>query len=254
MERPSAHLRPRPTISQSPRQDAVPQPAPSTRLAGVSVSGARGEKAKVTLEDGLELVLNTEAFLAEGLRTGDPVDAQLRARLVEAGLRWQIREAALRLLSHRARSRGELATRLRRKDFPSRLIRPVLDELENRGWLDDAEFARSFIRDRLRLRPRGRRALLAELRKKGVEAGVAEAALDEIFADPEHSEREIAFSLAEAWLRRQPPALAEALLAGGREPTAQKAQRRFQGHLARRGIPGGLIREALDHLRNDPNA
>jgi len=178
------------------------------------------------------------------------VDAQLRARLVEASLRWKLREAALRLLAHRARSRGELATRLRRKDFPSRLIRRVLDDLEARGWLDDAEFARSWIRDRLRLRPRGRRALLSELRKKGVDAAVIEAALDEIFADPEHSEREIAFTLAEGWLRRQTGGLSEALLAGGRDPNAEKARRRFQGYLARRGIPGGLIRQALDHLRD----
>jgi regulatory protein len=213
------------------------------------VSGARGEKARLTLEDGLELTFATETLLAEGLRPGDPVDAQLRARLVEAGLRWRIREAALRLLAHRARSRKELAIRLRRKDFPSRLIPPVLDELKERGWLDDEEFARSWIRDRLRLRPRGRRALLAELRKKGVESAVAQAALDEIFDDPDHSERDIALSLAEAWLRRQPTALADALLAGGRGPDAEKAHRRFQGHLARRGIPGGLIRDTLDHLR-----
>jgi regulatory protein len=218
-------------------------------VAAVSVSGTQGEKARLQLEDGLELALATETLLAEALRPGDTVDAPLRARLVEAGLRWRIREAALRLLAHRARSRGELAARLRRKDFPPRLIRTVLDDFQERGWLDDEAFARSWIRDRLRLRPRGRRALLAELRRKGVEAAVIEAALDEIFQDPEHSEREIAFSLAEAWLRRQPTALAEALLTGGRDPTAEKARRRFQGHLARRGIPGGLIREALEHLR-----
>lgn len=205
----------------------------------------------MTLEDGLEIVLDTETVVASPLRPGDPVDAQLRARLVEAGVRWQVREAALRLLAHRARSRRELSTRLRRKEFPARLIEPVLDDLESRGWLDDAEFARSWIRDRLRLRPRGRRALLAELREKGVAAPVAEAALDEAFDDPEVSEREIAFSLADGWLRRQPSSLARALLEGGRDPTAEKARRRFQGHLARRGIPGGLIRQTLDRLREE---
>lgn len=237
------------SIARDPQQNPVPAPSPPTRVASVCVSGARGERARLTLEDGLELAFDTGTLLAEGLRPGEVVDAQLRARLVEASLRWQIREAALRLLAHRARSRGELATRLRRKDFPSRLIQPVLDDFEDRGWLDDAEFARSWIRDRLRLRPRGRRALTAELRKKGVDAAVIEGALDEIFADPEHSERDIAFTLAQGWLRRQPTALAEALLAGGRDPNAEKARRRFQGHLARRGLPGGLIRQALDHLR-----
>ena len=253
--------RPRPGFRTSdPQEEPIPHPHPTdgvppppepTRIRSVSVAGPRGEKARVSFEDGVELQLDSETLLREGLRPGDPVDAQLRARLVEASLRWRIREAALRLLAHRARSRRELERRLRRKDFPSGLVRPVLDELEARGWLDDAEFARSWIRDRLRLRPRGRRALLAELLKKGVDAAVAEAALDEVFGQAEVSEQEVAFSLAESWVRRQPPDLVRALIHGGPDPLAEKARRRFHGHLGRRGIPGGLIRQALDRLRSE---
>ncbi|MEJ2539602.1 MAG: regulatory protein RecX [Gemmatimonadota bacterium] len=220
-------------------------------MTGISVTGAQGQRARLTLEDGTEVELDTETVLAENLRRGDPVDAQLRARLVEAGTRWRIREAALNLLSHRARSRRELEDRLRRKDFPPALVQPILDDFEDRGWIDDAAFARSWIRDRLRLRPRGRRALLSELRRKGVSATVANAALEEAFGDPGVSEREIAWTLAKAWLRRQPGGLAEALLRGGYDPDAEKARRRFQGHLARRGLPGGVIRETLERLRRE---
>jgi len=229
----------------------VPAPPDPTRVATLTVSGSQGQKTRLVLEDGLELELDTETVLAEGLHRGDPVDVQLRARLVEASTRWRIRESALRLLAHRARSRRELATRLRRKDFPGRLIAVVLAELEERGWLDDAAFARSWIQDRLRLRPRGRRALLAELRQKGVEAHVADAALDEVFQDPDVSEQDIARELAEGWIRKQPAALGEALLRGGFEPDAEKARRRFQGYMARRGISGGLARSVLDRLREE---
>ena len=180
------------------------------------------------------------------------MDAQLRSRLVEAGTRWAIRQAALRLLSHRARTRRELERRLRRKDFPGRLVRPVLDDFEERGWIDDAAFARSWIQDRLRLRPRGRRALLSELRTKGVDAAVAEAALDEAFRDPDVSDRDIALELAEGWLRKQPAALGAALLRGGFEEDAEAARRRFMGYLARRGISGGTARATLDRLRESP--
>lgn len=224
----------------------------STRVKSIRVAGRDGARVTVLLEDGEELTLGTERFFATGLATGDPVDAQLRARLQESATRWTIREAALRLLSHRARSRRELEERLRKKDFPSRLVRETADELVERGYLDDAAFARAFISDRLRLRPRGRRALLAELRRKGVAAKVAEPALDEVFEQEEVSELEIAVELARGWIRRQPAALGQALLSRDRTPDAQKAQRRYQGFMGRRGIGTGAAFQALDRLRQEP--
>ncbi|MDT8342521.1 MAG: regulatory protein RecX [Longimicrobiales bacterium] len=203
----------------------------------------------MALEDGTELTLATEDFLATGLRTGDPVDAQLRAGLMEGALLWQAREAALRLLSHRARARRELETRLRKKGFPAALVSRVAGELEARGYLDDAAFARAWVADRLRLRPRGRRALQRELQGKGVDAAVAEAALERVFRERGASEAAIAREVGEGWLRRQPPALAAALLAPDRTPEGERALRRFLGFMARRGIAGGAALETLEALR-----
>lgn len=230
----------------SPTDDAPPS---STRVKAVHIGGTEGGKTTVALADGEEIVLGTDTFLAMGLSTGDPVDSQLRATLVEAGLRWSIREAALRLLAYRARARLELERRLRRKDFPGRLVREVADELEERGYLDDRAFARAWIGDRLRLRPRGRLALKAELRKKGVDGPVIEAALDEAFASADVSERGIAVELARTWVRRQPRALVDALLSRERTEPGEKARRRYQGFMARRGIRAGLALDALEALR-----
>lgn len=203
----------------------------------------------MVLEDGEEIVLGTDTFLATGLSSGDPVDARLRATLVEAGVRWAIRDAALRLLAHRARARRELERRLVRKDFPGRLVREVADELEERGYLDDRAFARAWIVDRLRLRPRGRLALKAELRRKGVDGSVIDQALDQAFASQEVSERKIALELARTWVRRQSGPLVEALLSREWSDASEKARRRYQGFMARRGIRAGLSLEALDRLR-----
>lgn len=226
-----------------------PPPSPATRVTSLRVSGPRGEKAVVVLDDGTEIRLDAGTLLREGLREGDPVDPHLRASLVEAGLRWDAREAALRLLSHRARSRREIEDRLRKKDVPPKLIREVADELEERGWIDDDAFARAWVADRLRLRPKGRRALSAELRKKGVDGALVEAALDHAFREEGASELEIARELARRWLRRQPPALSAGLLTAGRTPEGEKARRRFQGFMARRGIAGGMAFQVLEELR-----
>lgn len=221
----------------------------ATAVRAIQVGGRDGARTTVTLEDGESFTLGTETFFATGLATGDPVDAQLRATLAEGATRWSLREAALRLLSHRARSRRELEDRLRKKDFPPALIRETADELEERGYLDDAAFARAFVADRLRLRPRGRRALMAELRRKGVSTAVADAALDRVFQEEEVSEGEIALELARGWVRRQPEALTRALLGRDRTPEGEKARRRYQGFMARRGIGAGPALDALDRMR-----
>lgn len=224
-------------------------PHTPTRLAAIRIGGTDGSRTTVELADGATFTLATDAFLALNLSRGDPVDGPARQALADAGLRSEAREAALRLLSHRPRSRAELERRLRRKDLPGALVGRVADEMEALGYLDDDAFARAWVRDRLRLKPRGRAALRAELRKKGVAARVVDAALDQVFAEEEVSEGDIAGELAEKWIRRQPARIADGLLAGGRSDDARKARRRYQGFMARRGLSGAAAWQALERVR-----
>nr|WP_245797757.1 regulatory protein RecX [Corynebacterium frankenforstense] len=151
-----------------------------------------------------------------------------------------VRERALGLLDQRARSRAELRGRLKDKDFDSDVIDAVLDDLAGAGLIDDAAFAREWVRQRASRRGKSRRMLDHELERKGVGAGERAAALDQI--DPE-DERERALTLARKKARsvREVPA-------DRRE--RDKALRRIVGVLARRGFPEGmslaLARQALD--------
>ncbi len=220
----------------------APPPAPRVR----AIARLSGERARVELDDDTTLEVPLETLLQEGLATGDPVDEALRARLADAGLRWKAREAALRLLTVRARSRRELGRRLRRKDFPASVVDPCLDELEAQGLLDDDAFARAVVRDRVRLSPRGPGRLLQELRKHGVDDDVADAALAEVFAEEEVSVHELAREAALGWLRRQSASVAAALALDERTDERERARRRLHGYLARRGFNGSAAMEGLD--------
>ena len=221
-------------------------PDPSPVVVRLTLGGRDVERARVVLSDETEYTVALDAVLELGLRTDDPVDDQLRARLVDLDLRFRARDHALSLLARRARSRRELSDRLRRKEIPARIVARVLDRLEAGGLLDDAAFARAFIRDRLRFRPRGRRALATELRRKGVSASVIDAALDEAFAELETTDRAVADEVAEGWLRRQPAKIRAALQRGPFDEDGAKAWRRGLGHMARKGFGAGLARGALE--------
>lgn len=205
-----------------------------------------GIRAHATLSDESEFVVHIDAITELALRVDDPVSDSLRARLEDFAVRYSAREAALRLLAVRPRSRRELSDRLRQKKIPTPVIGDVLDRLIELGLLNDADFARALVRDRLRLRPKGRRALSAELAKKGVAREVGDEVMDEVFAEMETSEPEVADQVAAGWLRRQPTRTRTALMEGPRSPEGAKAWRRGLGHLARKGFGGGIARSALE--------
>lgn len=189
-----------------------------------------------------------DLLLRSGLARGDRVTPARIEALREEDAEYRAREAALSLLSHRARARLELRRRLERKDFSTPVIDRVMAWLDERDYVDDEAFAEAFVRDRLRLRPRGRIGLIQELRRKGVADGVAEAVIARVMAAESVDERDLAREAAEAWARKNRPTLRKA--AGSRDGHS-RARRRLYGHLARRGFAGDAVRDAIAAVLHD---
>ena len=55
----------------------------------------------------------------------------------------------------------------------------MISRLQQRGYIDDEAFARFWVENRNRFRPKGAQALRFELRQKGVERETIDTALDE---------------------------------------------------------------------------
>lgn len=133
----------------------------------------------------------------------------------------QAHALCLRLLTGRSRTRAELTGQLTKRGYPDEVIDTVLDRLAVVGLVDDAEFADQWIRSRART-GKGNRALIAELKTKGVDDEVIASVLDEGDIDDERIRAE---RLIEQKLRRE--------LLDGNDDT--KIMRRLVGMLARRG-------------------
>ena len=140
----------------------------------------------------------------------------------------------MRLLTARARTRAELAGQLTKRGYPDDVSTEVLDRLAAVGLVDDVGFAEQWVRSRHAHAGKGKRALAAELRTKGVDSDVITAALADIDAG---AERERAEQLVRDKLRR------ERL---GEDDT--KVMRRLVGMLARRGYHQSV---ALDVVKTE---
>jgi regulatory protein len=140
----------------------------------------------------------------------------------EASREEQARNLCLRLLTARARTRSELEVQLTKRGYPDDVTERVLNRLAQVGLIDDVDFAEQWVRSRRVNAGKGKRALAAELRTKGVDNDVITAVLADIDAG---AERERAEQLVRDKLRREKLG----------DDDDVKVTRRLVGMLARRG-------------------
>ncbi len=100
---------------------------------------------------------------------------------------------ALRKLNAHARTRYEISKVLTEKGIDQGLSGSILDRLTELGYLNDSEFAREWVRSRVRSRGLALSVLRRELNAKGVGAEIVEEALLTINpADSDLRARELA--------------------------------------------------------------
>lgn len=205
------------------------------KITAVRTQRRERERLNVHVDGEFRLALASEVVLRHGLRAGVEITEERLRELEAEDLAWKAKQSSLSLLSYRPRTARELQRRLVRKDFPEDLAASTVEDLRARGLVDDAAFAESFVRDRVRLKPRGRRRIVQELRAKGVDPATAEAAISEVMEGEDTSETELARAAAARWSPRP-----------GEDPRG--ARRRLYGFLARRGFGGEAIRAVLEDL------
>lgn len=190
----------------------------------------RSGRVAVYLDGRRALVLT--ALEAARLRPGQILSDEEIERLCQRDRLEQVHEAALRFLGYRPRSEREVADHLRRKGFEPDLVAAEIERLRRAGLVDDRAFARFWVENRMAFRPRSRRALQVELRRKGIPPAIIQEVLQEASGD----ERALALRLARERARRLQ----------GVDP--QTFRRRLASYLSRRGFDPELVGEVLRAL------
>ena len=138
------------------------------------------------LEDGTILRVTENEVACFGLYSGMELTEELREQLEEAVLRGEVKEKALRLLSGRPMSRKELVDKLtarprdkEKEPIPEELAEEAANRLEELGYLNDAEYARTVARH-YAAKGYGERKLRDELWKRGVPRAYWDQALEEV--------------------------------------------------------------------------
>ncbi|RDD88117.1 recombination regulator RecX [Streptomyces parvulus] len=152
----------------------------------------------------------------------------------------QARAICLRLLTGTPRTRSQLADALRKREIPDEAAEEVLSRFEEVGLINDSAFAQAWVESRHHGRGLARRALARELRTKGVDNTLIDAAVSRLDSE---QEEETARELVARKLRAT------------RGLDRDKRLRRLAGMLARKGYPEGMalrvVRRALEEEGED---
>ncbi len=140
-------------------------------------------------------------------------------------------DVAVRYLANRPRSVAEIRRQLRSRRYSDGAIDRAVDQLRAHRYVDDEAFARYWVEQRERFRPKGDRALVSELLGKGVPRETIDLVLGE--RDPEAEVKQ-----ARAAIRR-PIARWQTLEEGERK-------RKIHQYLVARGFSYDTIESVLD--------
>lgn len=139
-------------------------------------------------------------------------------------------DKAVELLARRTHFRAQIADKLGSRGYPRDEVEAAVGRLEDLGYLDDRSAARDFVQGKLARGPLGRRRLMADLSRRGVDSEVIREVLDDLLPDDENP---AAREAAESWLAKKGP-----------DPRPDALAR----HLARRGFSRGAVWSTLEAL------
>ncbi|MFT7587193.1 MAG: regulatory protein [Cellvibrionaceae bacterium] len=195
-----------------------------------NITGQIRKKDRVNLFLDGEYAFSLSLFNAAWLRIGQELTVEKIVALKLEDEYERGKEIALRLIMNRPRSKKEVNDRMREKEIGEVTRDRVIIRFEELDLLDDEAFARYWIDQRARFKPRGKPLLRQELRQKGVDQQIVNDLLEHT------NDSAAAMQAAEKKART--------LL---RYPEDQ-FKKKLTGFLQRRGFSYSEIREVVDQL------
>jgi regulatory protein len=151
-----------------------------SRITELKPQKNRTDRYNLYLDDVYKFPVSANTVLAAGLHVGMEIDEAELQQIRQSAEIGNAHDKALNYLDLRRRSIKELHDYLRRKEYEPEVINQVVDRLMRANLLNDEEFARAWVRDRLLLKPKSKRALSVELAQKGISRSVIDAVLIEM--------------------------------------------------------------------------
>lgn len=144
------------------------------------------------------------------------------------------KQKSIRMLAAKDQSEFEIRSKLLKQGFDSEIAEIAIMQLKSMGYINDMLYTRKYISDRLKLKPKSKKALFYELKNKGIDDNIIEEALNETEVD----EEQLAFRLAKKKY-------------GKYNVNESEIQRRIVSFLSHRGFSYETAAEIIEQLKEE---
>jgi regulatory protein len=151
-------------------------------ITKIKILRGRRHRYSVHLDGVPALELSDWTIGKLGLRTGDDLDEHTIENIKSTEAETQAKNNAVNYLSYRQRSSKEIVDHLMKKGFARACAENVTRQLQSARMINDLEFARAFVRDRLKRKPTGQALLRMQLLAKGIPSSMADAVLADLIS------------------------------------------------------------------------
>ncbi|MGM0501486.1 MAG: RecX family transcriptional regulator [Bacillota bacterium] len=136
------------------------------------------QRCSIFVDGKFLLGVSAELIYQFDLDKGEVLTTQVLNQLLDQEELLAAKQDAFNLLSYRQRSRKELKERLLKKEYSLEVVNGVINVLERLDYIDDQQFATSWIKDRI-TKGFGPYRIRCQLEEKGVSSNIINDCLEE---------------------------------------------------------------------------
>lgn len=196
----------------------------------------------IYLSDGREILSYIDFIIKFNIKIGKHLTEENIQEIKSSSDLLLAKEIAYKFLSYRPRTQKEVEEKLKLKGFPDDVVSKVINDIKRYGFINDLEYTKNFILNKMRSKTLGKIALKQILLSKGI----LNETIDQVLAERENliDEFEMALELAEKKLNQ--------IKSSKRKKMNKNEQKRkIYEFLTRRGFTWDTINRVINTIFND---
>jgi regulatory protein len=216
------------------RRQIIEDSLPLT-ISKVEVQQSNSSRVSIFADDkflfGLPLRVANEC----NLTAGKVMDRRLLTFIESESIRYSVRSWLLSLLAKKNYTRKQLFDKCSSSGYDAEVVNEILDEFEQKKWLNEAEYAAAFVRDKSSLNRWGPGKIRHKLSELGVNKGFGDAAIrDNVSAEDQiEAIRQLVSKRRNHYLR---------------EEDLTKRRKKIIDYLLRKGYDSSIVFDNIDKL------
>lgn len=157
------------------------------KITNIKQQVKRQDRYSIFIDGKYCFSLSENELMQSGIRLNKEYTSLELGHLKQTAVMDKAYMRSLDMLSRRARSEWELRDYLKRKEYEPEIVNQIISKLKNMQYIDDYNFAKSWVDNRRLLKATSKRKLTQELKQKRVEQSV----IDKVLAEDETDEKSV---------------------------------------------------------------